>query len=119
MNGSTIKELRTRAGLTQKQLAEKLGYMTNGQPNRSHIARIEGNHQQVTERLFFAVQWVCDRHLQDKPLHDPSLLGTVAHREQASVTEECHAVLMERAQHTEITVSTPEGLDKPYTVTLE
>jgi DNA-binding XRE family transcriptional regulator len=86
MNGDTIRKLRMNAGLTQKQLAERLGYMTNGQPNRSHIARIEGNHQQVTERLFFAVQWVCSRHNYGLPLMDERLLGT--QNETVTVTTE-------------------------------
>ena len=86
MNGDTIRRLRRNAGLTQKQLAEKLGYMTNGQPNRSHIARIEGDHQKVTERLFFAVQWVCSRHKYGLSLMDERLLK--AQNETVTVTSE-------------------------------
>lgn len=61
MNGAYIKKLRLKAGMSQKDLAEKLGYLVNGKPNRSHISRIEGDHQRVTERLILAVKYVCEK----------------------------------------------------------
>tara|TARA_B100001769_G_C21798935_1_gene435059 strand:- start:47 stop:388 length:342 start_codon:yes stop_codon:yes gene_type:complete len=61
MNGTYLKKLRTEAGLSQRQMAEKLGYMAKGKPNRSHIARIENGHQKITERLVLAVKYVCEK----------------------------------------------------------
>lgn len=61
MQGSYLKKLRLNAGMTQKDMASKLGYLVNGQPNRSHIARIEGGHQKVTPRLLLAVKYVCEK----------------------------------------------------------
>jgi len=68
MNGEYIKKLRTKAGLSQKDLAEKLGYLVNGTPNRSHISRIEGGHQKVTERLILAVKYVCEKTEQGEEI---------------------------------------------------
>jgi transcriptional regulator with XRE-family HTH domain len=61
MQGSYLKKLRLDAGMTQKDMASKLGYLVNGQPNRSHIARIEGGHQKVTPRLVLAVKYICEK----------------------------------------------------------
>lgn len=61
MNGVYIKKLRTAAGLSQREMAEKLGYMAKGKPNRSHIARIENGHQKITERLVLAIKYVCEK----------------------------------------------------------
>lgn len=42
MNGNRIKELRKQKGLTQLQLAEKLGYT-----DRSSIAKLETNKNEI------------------------------------------------------------------------
>ncbi len=68
MNGQYIRSLRENAGLSQKQMAEKLGYFSGGVPNRSHIARIEGGHQKISERLSLAVQHVCLMTKQGKAI---------------------------------------------------
>lgn len=68
MDGQYLKNLRVDAGLTQKQMAEKLGYMSNGVPNRSHIARIENGHQPIKERLVLAVKYVCEKYKQGLPI---------------------------------------------------
>jgi len=83
MQGSYIRKLRTSVGLSQKELAEKLGYMSKGVPNRSHIARIEGGHQKVTERLILAVKYVVEKTAlgqaieYDDPLKKFTLMETV------------------------------------------
>ena len=61
MNGDYIRKLRHAAGLSQKELAEKLGYLKHNQPNGSHISRIENNHQVITPRLILAVKYVCEK----------------------------------------------------------
>ena len=61
MQGSYLKKLRLDAGMTQKDMASKLGYLVHGEPNRSHIARIEGGHQKVTPRLVLAVKYICEK----------------------------------------------------------
>jgi len=61
MQGSYLKKLRLDAEMTQKDMASKLGYLVNGEPNRSHIARIEGGHQKVTPRLVLAVKYICEK----------------------------------------------------------
>ena len=68
MDGQYLKNLRIDAGLTQKQMAEKLGYMSNGAPNRSHIARIENGYQPIKERLVLAVKYVCEKHKLGLPI---------------------------------------------------
>lgn len=61
MQGSYLKKLRLDAEMTQKDMASKLGYLVHGEPNRSHIARIEGGHQKVTPRLVLAVKYICEK----------------------------------------------------------
>ena len=61
MQGSYLKKLRLDAGMTQKDMASKLGYLVHGEPNRSHIARIEGGRQKVTPRLVLAVKYICEK----------------------------------------------------------
>jgi transcriptional regulator with XRE-family HTH domain len=68
MNGNYLRTLRQDAGLSQKAMAEKLGYFAKGVPNRSHISRIEGGHQAVTERLVLAVKYVCEKHKANLPI---------------------------------------------------
>ena len=40
-NGPTLKAMRLAAGVTQAELAEYMGYLSKGSPNRSMISRME------------------------------------------------------------------------------
>ena len=56
MNGDELKVLREKAGLSQSQLAEKLGYFSKGKPNRSMIARFENGHASINFRISILIK---------------------------------------------------------------
>jgi transcriptional regulator with XRE-family HTH domain len=56
ITGKDLQLARANAGITQKQLAEYLGYMSNGQPNASMIARFENDHAKINSRVRIAIQ---------------------------------------------------------------
>ena len=60
MTGQELKELRNDAGMTQRQVAELVGYTSKGQPNKSMIARLENGYAKINPRveavLRFALQ---------------------------------------------------------------
>lgn len=51
MTGQKLKELRALHGVSQTDVAEFLGYTVNGQPNRSMIARFEGEYAPINTRV--------------------------------------------------------------------
>lgn len=51
MNGDDLRKLRTSNKVTQSELAKYLGYLSNGEPNRSMIARLENNHAKINPRI--------------------------------------------------------------------
>ena len=56
MTGTELKEMLHQAGLTQAQLADKLGYYTKGEPNKSQIARMENGHCPINFRVESAIR---------------------------------------------------------------
>lgn len=50
MDGNQLYELRTKNNVTQSELATYLGYFTQGEPNRSMIARMEKGYQKINHR---------------------------------------------------------------------
>ncbi len=51
MTGQDLKNLRKEYGVTQLEVAEYLGYVVNGVPNRSMIARFENNYAVINPRI--------------------------------------------------------------------
>lgn len=51
MNGQELQQLRKETDTTQLELAEYLGYTSNGLPNRSMIARFENGHAKINPRI--------------------------------------------------------------------
>lgn len=51
IDGKQLAKLRSEYGITQVELAEYLGYMTKGKPNRSMIARFENGHAEINPRI--------------------------------------------------------------------
>lgn len=51
MTGAELKELRHAKGMSQGEVAELLGYFSNGKPNRSMIARFENGHAKINIRI--------------------------------------------------------------------
>lgn len=56
MNGSDLRQMRQKAGMTQKQVAELMGYTSKGEPNKSMIARLENGHAQINPRVEAALR---------------------------------------------------------------
>lgn len=50
MDGLDLYKKRKRFGITQSELAAHLGYYSNGEPNRSMIARMENGLQKINYR---------------------------------------------------------------------
>lgn len=50
MDGLDLYKKRKNFGVTQSDLAKHLGYMSNGEPNRSMIARMESGLQKINFR---------------------------------------------------------------------
>jgi len=56
MTGDELKKLRSEYDVTQSELASYLGYISNGKPNRSMIARFENNHAVINPRISRLIQ---------------------------------------------------------------
>ena len=56
MTGKDLKDLRNQYNVIQHELAEFLGYVTNGEPNRSMISRLENGHSKISHRLALAIE---------------------------------------------------------------
>lgn len=56
MNGLELYELRKKYDVTQSELAEHLGYLTKGIPNRSMICRFENGHANINKRIEIAIK---------------------------------------------------------------
>ncbi len=50
MDGLDLYKKRKHFGITQSDLAAHLGYYSNGEPNRSMIARMESGMQKINFR---------------------------------------------------------------------
>jgi len=74
--GTRLREIRLAAGLTQAQLAEKLGYK-----QQSNISHIESGLRTTTLTILAAWVEACDATLviepRDGPREDPVLLGQI------------------------------------------
>ena len=51
MTGQKLKELRELHGVSQRDVAEYLGYMVKGKPNRSMISRFECDFAPINPRV--------------------------------------------------------------------
>lgn len=51
MTGQKLKELRALHGVSQRDVAEFLGYTVKGKPNRSMIARFENEFAPINPRV--------------------------------------------------------------------
>lgn len=51
MTGQKLKELRALHGVSQTDVAAFLGYTVKGKPNRSMIARFEGEFAPINPRV--------------------------------------------------------------------
>ena len=49
-NGRALRELREKAGVTQSELAEFMGYYAKGVPNRSMISKLEDKEAALNPR---------------------------------------------------------------------
>lgn len=56
MTGQELKQLRLDAGMTQKQVAELMGYTSKGEPNKSMIARLENGYAKINPRVEAALR---------------------------------------------------------------
>ena len=56
MTGQELVHLRKKYGVTQLQVAEYLGYVSKGKPNRSMIARFECGHAPINMRISKAIE---------------------------------------------------------------
>ena len=50
-NGKDLQAVRVKSGVTQREVAEYLGYSVNGKPNSSMIARFENDHAKINPRV--------------------------------------------------------------------
>tara|TARA_R100000655_G_C2930174_1_gene183892 strand:+ start:458 stop:670 length:213 start_codon:yes stop_codon:yes gene_type:complete len=51
MTPKRLQALREVHGVSQREVAEWLGYSVNGKPNRSMIARFENGHAKINPRI--------------------------------------------------------------------
>lgn len=51
MDGKELRKLRNQAGMTQSELASRMGYFTKGKPNRSMISRFENGFAKINPRV--------------------------------------------------------------------
>lgn len=56
MTGQELRQLRLDAGMTQKQVAELMGYTSKGEPNKSMIARLENGYANINPRVEAALR---------------------------------------------------------------
>jgi len=61
-NGAALKDLRTKSGVSQSELAEYMGYFTKGKPNRSMISQLESK----SEALNLRVQRVAEAYFAER-----------------------------------------------------
>ena len=55
MTGQELQNLRARHGVSQTDVAKFLGYEVKGKPNRSMIARFEGDFANINPRIAMAI----------------------------------------------------------------
>ena len=55
MTGLELQNLRAKHGVSQTDVAKFLGYQVNGKPNRSMIARFEGDFAIINPRIAMAI----------------------------------------------------------------
>ena len=55
MTGLELQNLRAKHGASQTDVAKFLGYQVNGKPNRSMIARFEGDFAIINPRIAMAI----------------------------------------------------------------
>jgi transcriptional regulator with XRE-family HTH domain len=60
MKGKELKEMRLAKKMSQKQVAQELGYTINGEPNKSQIARLEGGYAPINKRLELAIRYILE-----------------------------------------------------------
>ena len=66
IDGKQLAQLRKEYDVSQTDVAEYLGYVVNGKPNRSMIARFENGHAIINPRIskllenYFMSHNVCD-----------------------------------------------------------
>lgn len=51
MTGEELRQLRTQAGMTQAELAKRMGYLVKGEPNRAAISRFENGYDKINQRI--------------------------------------------------------------------
>jgi transcriptional regulator with XRE-family HTH domain len=52
--------MRLAKKMSQKQVAQELGYTINGEPNKSQIARLEGGYAPINKRLELAIRYILE-----------------------------------------------------------
>ena len=55
MTGQELQKLRAKHGVSQYEVAAYLGYVVNGKPNRSMIARFENDYAKINPRVALAL----------------------------------------------------------------
>ena len=68
-NGAALRALREKAGVTQSELAESMGYFAKGVPNRSMISALERKENAINPRQ----ERLAKNYIQDKILSNESL----------------------------------------------
>ena len=51
LDGKELRKLRNQAGMTQSELALRMGYFTKGEPNRAQISRFENGFAKINPRV--------------------------------------------------------------------
>lgn len=51
IDGKQLTDLRKQYNVSQTEVAEYLGYVVNGKPNRSMIARFENGYAKINPRI--------------------------------------------------------------------
>mgnify|MGYP003624361300 CR=1 FL=1 len=70
IDAKQLSSLRKEYGVSQTELAEYLGYVVNGKPNRSMIARFENGYAKINPRIsklienFFMSHNVCEEDVE-------------------------------------------------------
>ena len=68
-NGAALRALREKARVTQRELAESMGYFAKGVPNRSMISALERKENAIDPRQ----ERLAKNYIQDKILSNESL----------------------------------------------